>query len=439
MAKVYYVDPLCGNDAWDGLSCQTPKKEYRTIHPQPGDSILFRRGRVMRDVLMMRPGSEGARITYGAYGQGDKPVFLGSMDLSDPAVWAEESPHLWVYNGDIPLEVCNFVFDHGKSFGNLRWEIADLDEQGEWYYSHMGKIPVDPNGAPQKLYLYSEKNPGESYTSIECVIKYHRMAGIETEWGLHHVTLQDISFENFHEGFQSWIANDITIRRCDFRYVGGAVWSRERRIRCGNAIEFWEGADNILIEECLFDEIYDSAITHQGTRKYAPSRRFVIRNNIFRNCGMAAYEVRDFVPIDSHFDNNLCLWAGGGFAMQNEQPPRQSEIYPEPMGHHVFLWRMPVATEDGGLTIRNNIFCEAPYGAAIYSIISPEAEAQLDLGGNVYCQSADQPFWHYGGKDYTIDEFTRYQAETGRDIDSIACGAEECKQKILDAGWKIYD
>lgn len=41
-------------------------------------------------------------------------------------------------------------------------------------------------------------------------------------------------------------------------------------------------------------------------------------------------------------------------------------------------------TDGGGLQIKNNVFYNAPYGAAIYSIISQDAEKQVDLEKNTY-------------------------------------------------------
>ena len=64
--------------------------------------------------------------------------------------------------------------------------------------------------------------------------------------------------------------------------------------------------------------------------------------------------------------------------------PRQSEIWPQPMGHHIFLWRIKNPTENGGIKIENNVFGDAIYGKAIYSIIDKEAEKQLIIKDNEY-------------------------------------------------------
>jgi hypothetical protein len=68
------------------------------------------------------------------------------------------------------------------------------------------------------------------------------------------------------------------------------------------------------------------------------------------------------------------------------------------------------------LRIEGNRFGAAPVGAAIYSIISPEAEAQITLDHNTYTISNEQLLNRFGGVDYT--DFTRYRTETGQDAHS---------------------
>ncbi len=68
--------------------------------------------------------------------------------------------------------------------------------------------------------------------------------------------------------------------------------------------------------------------------------------------------------------------------MPGEDLPGKSEIWPQPMGHHIFLWRIPQASEGSSLSIKNNYFGPAPLGAATYSIISKEAQAQIFLDNN---------------------------------------------------------
>lgn len=424
MSTIYYIDPVRGNDENQGLSPKQPKQHYRTVRPAPGDSVLFKRGSVMRDVLEAADGEEGAMITYGAYGEGEKPVFLGSVNITDANYWSEESPNLWYYCGNLPSEACNIIFNGGESCGNMRWTLEDLKNQGEWFYTHLGmsgnSATKEQLSVPEKLYLYSEGNPGSVYHSIECAVwsvngVERRLAG-----GSHHIIFENLCFRNGGvHGLQSWNPRWLVVRHCDFQFIGGGIYNRQLRIRLGNGVEFWDSAEDNLVEDCVFYEVYDSCVTHQGSDTCVPAERVVYRHNLFVKYGMGAYECRDRLPIDTHFDNNICVRAGGGFAMQGEEPPRQSEIYPEPMGHHLFLWRIEKATPDGYLSIKNNIFYEAPYGAAIYSIISPEAAAQIELDNNCYYKSTDELYWHINGKSYTMGEFAAYQQESGQDKHSV--------------------
>lgn len=96
-AATYYVSAE-GSDENDGLS---PERAWRTLGRvnsaalAPGDRALFRRGDVWRGGLQPRSGAEGAPVTYGAYGDGPKPLLLGSVDKSDPADWRDEGENLW--------------------------------------------------------------------------------------------------------------------------------------------------------------------------------------------------------------------------------------------------------------------------------------------------------------------------------------------------------
>ena len=128
---------------------------------------------------------------------------------------------------------------------------------------------------------------------------------------------------------------------------------------------------------------------------------------------MGAYECRDLVPINTTFNNNICIDAGEGFSKNGEEMPRKSEIWPQPMGHHVFIWRVDKPEKNGSLEIKNNLFYNAPYGAAIYSIAAKEAEKQFCIDGNIYYTRNMQLINRIYGKDYK--SFREYQNETGFD------------------------
>jgi hypothetical protein len=436
MGQTYYIDPHDGSDTNRGLTQAEPFKTcaHRTF--LPGDTILFKRGSVFREMLSTCNGSEHGPVTYGAYGQGSKPVFLGSISSNDPHKWIQDQPSIWRYTGIFPSEVCNLVFNEGESCGHLRWNVKDLKKQGQWHYTAIGVSTVTQGSIQASqfehgvLYLFSSQNPAKFYSNIECVLWGQR----RLVSGQRYVVLEDLAFRNSGvHGFQDCRVDHIMIRRCDFEFIGGAVWSRDRRIRFGNAIEFWDGARDCVVEDCIFKNIYDSGVTHQGGQESDVPERVYFRNNLFVNCGMASYECRGPAAREIYFENNTCVHAGGELSMQGEVPPRQSELYPEPMGHHVFIWRMDQREKMGSVYIRNNIFYESPHGAAIYSTIHPEDEKNyFVLDNNCYYQTMGNLLCRMKGRNYSPSEFPQYQTECDQDAKSLFADPRFINEMISD-------
>ena len=81
--------------------------------------------------------------------------------------------------------------------------------------------------------------------------------------------------------------------------------------------------------------------------------------------------------------------AGCGFSHLRTNLPRMSEIWPQSMGHHIFLWRIEKPTKGSKFLIKNNVFLEAPHGFAICSIICREAEEQLNCDQNICLENKE--------------------------------------------------
>lgn len=394
----YYIDTKNGSNINDGTSAMTPVTDIGKLNISPGDTVLFKRGTYIRGRLNNICGTEGKPITYGAYGDGEKPVFCGSSDVSNGTIWVEERKNIWICTA-IQDEACNFVFNYTDEFGTLKWSEKELLEQGDFYDNYFGCRTVGkPVGADHKIYLYSEENPGEYYKQIECVTYGERNLA---DTG-HDMIFENLQFVNsgVHAIAGEGKSRNIVIRNCIFKNIGGCVWDEKQKIRFGNGVEFWNVADNIEISQCVFNNIYDSAVTHQGGQECEAANNLIFRDNIFIKCGMAAYEQRDVLPKYAEFTGNICLDAGEGFSKQGEIMPRKSEIWPQPMGHHIFLWRISKPTIDGNLILTHNMFLNAPYGAAIYSIISTAAEAQIRIAGNTYYTENQELLNYFNQKTY---------------------------------------
>lgn len=368
----YYIDSSSSVQG-NGSSPDSPLLSHESVALRPGDTMLFKRGTCYRGGVFPPDGTAEAPITIGAYGEGPAPRFYGSVDASRPEFWREETPGVWRFQGILESEVCNIVFDGGESFGILAWTPEAMDAPGKWRFSApfcAAKAP--PNAS---LLLCSDSNPAECHRSIEiCIFGARCMITAQR-----HVRFEDLHLlcSGVH-GFAAAGAEDIVVRRCEFSFIGGCPWRLEDHIRFGNGVEFWDGARDCLVEGCVFREIYDSCATTQGPgEKCRPFERIRFERNRCVNYGMAAFELRDRIGEDVVFNDNDCEGAGAGFSMQDETPPRASEIHPEPMGHHVFAWRIDHAWTNGRMEILRNAFRGSPTGAVFYDRISAEAMAQI--------------------------------------------------------------
>jgi hypothetical protein len=182
----------------------------------------------------------------------------------------------------------------------------------------------------------------------------------------------------------------------------------------------------------VFENIFDAGVTHQGSLEGEVPERIYFRNNLFIHCGIGAYECRGPAAREIYFENNTCVHAGGEFSLQGEAT-RESEFYPYPISHHVFIWWIDWSDKMGPVYIRNNIFYEAPLGAAIYSVISPEDEKHLVIDRNCYRQTTGEILCRLNGKDYRPADWTRYQKECNQDGQSILADP-----KFIDADGSDY-
>ncbi len=378
---IWYIDSVNGNDAADGKDEMSALRSVPLEGIHPGDCVLLKCGSVFHGALLSPNGEVGKPIRWSSYGEGLPPVFLGSEKADQESDWIEVAEHIWKWNVSVEDEVGNIIFDDGDSFGTLRWNFKELEEEGDWFFTHYGSRGKILEGEQVGLYLYSTRNPGKMYHQID-IAMYGARCLVKAE---HDVIIENIIFKNGGvHGFAASNTARICILNCRFENIGGCVWNSERKIRYGNGIELWEAAEDIRIENCSFHQIYDSCFTPQGAGKYSIPQNLICRNCLCEYYGMAALEVREVMPVNLVFENNACHYAGVGFAMQGEELPRKSEIWPQPMGHHVFIWNIKRSVEEGNIFIKNNFFGSVPCGSVVYSIVDEHEQNQVHYEGNRY-------------------------------------------------------
>lgn len=142
--RTFYVDSQTGQDSNDG---QAPEHAWRglervnTATLQPGDTVRFRRGGQWRGSLFPVSGDETGPVTYTSFGEGEKPLILGSLPRNRPQDWVQVSDKIWA---TLPME-----YQVGQA-------VTDL-QQGQWSRHHeagarveLTRVP-DPAGAIVRL------------------------------------------------------------------------------------------------------------------------------------------------------------------------------------------------------------------------------------------------------------------------------------------------
>ncbi len=265
--NIYYVSEKNGDDANDGKSPETAVKTIAGLYqklrfPGKGTVILFERGGTYRGQVTVTTG-----LTYGAYGEGDKPVISGSKkNYADPALWVEtDIKNVYKLTEEI-YNVGIITFDHaddahgnyddlyGKNriFGKDISSYIELHEDLEFF------------SCDKTLYLCSTLgNPGSRFKDIE----------IGTRIDVFDGAASDIVFDNLHvkhtgsHGIGLGSGNNVIVTNCEFSWLGGSLLGSygETTTQYGNAVELYGDCDGYYVTNNWMWQIYDTAITHQGS------------------------------------------------------------------------------------------------------------------------------------------------------------------------------
>jgi arylsulfatase len=417
-----YLDPLHASSNGNGRSPASPVRSLPdSLWGRPGMTILYKRGIVIRGEFSVFPGTHAAPVVIGAYGKGAKPLFIKSIDLDNAKYWVRENGNIWRCIKDLKATPCaNIIYNHEAYCGAMRWQLQDLHQQGDWYM-------IDTVGGKFRfrdaLYVYSKGNPAEVCDAIEYVPSgnFHTFGDNDSS-----IVVQDIHISNAGtHGFWFNGGHDITIRRCDISYIGGAVFTPRigkngKWVRYGNAIEIWKKGRYLAIEQCRVYENYDAGFVAQGSCGANCIDSVVVRNNIFFNNGFDNFDNSWGKEISRvYFENNTCVDAGAGWALQTEGRPRLSEFLPDTVGWHIFLDSF--AIDRSTIWIRNNIFYNATANELLkVNKLPAKGWPNVHLDYNCYYQkNPKDALVQVVDAVFRADGFRQYQRSTGKDAHSI--------------------
>jgi len=343
-ATNYYIDNTGGADSNNGLA---PGSAWQTLTKVnaaallPGDSVLFIRGGIWRGQLIPKSGNSSGNITYSAYGTGEKPQLLGSVNVSSAADWANIGGNVWQSIQSSAVDIGNLIFNGGASVGYKKWTASTLLNQGDFWWDKTGT---------QTVQIYSASNPALYYTDIEAAIgNFIVYAQLDSFF-----VMQNLAFKyGGADGIEIRNTHHVIIQDCDVSFIGGTELTTQ--VRYGGGVQFWAYSNNNIVQRCRFWEIYDDAVTNQCTpANSGPAQQYNLfyRNNLIWNCSESSYccDLRPAVLTGSflkniYFENNTCVNAGGGWAAAQR---------PDLKGFQIYFSAITAATDS--IFIRDNIF-----------------------------------------------------------------------------------
>lgn len=351
---VYYVS----NNGNDGQIGKTPETAIKTIEKllgmqkrgtiKAGDVVLFERGGEWHEKLTTKEG-----VTYSAYGEGDKPRILGSIEADDASQWiATEKTNIYKFNGVISKEqdVGNIVFNDGEAYGmrvlkdkttteDVTVKIGDNSVVSNGIETW--EFPVQPfkNGLDlnhhlayyhdweeETVYLYCEGgNPGDVFDSIELSTKGNVVNAKS------NVTIDNLCIRyGATHGVGAGTCENLTVRNCEVGWIGGAIQdlSNEGQGRLGNGIEIFGGANGYYVYNNYVYQCFDCGPTVQWHGTLSLGQTLIeadteIHDNVIEKCN-SPLEVwctsstpnskNSFALLKNcNLYNNLCRYSGYGF------------------------------------------------------------------------------------------------------------------------------
>lgn len=368
--EVYYISSN-GDDNNDGKTKETAWKTLGKIEENQTEfnentTFLFERGCVFRGFFGVKSGR-----SYGAYGEGEKPVFIGSeKNYAVGTLWHKYGDDIWTFDAKdesgAPLwDIGLIAFDYGKSVGIKKNSLEELACDFDYFH--------DTENAT--LYLkYSAGNPADMAESIEICSRRHVLYG----YNVHDISIENLCIR-YTGGHGIGLSNvqNVSIKGCEIGWIGGSL--QDPTVRFGNGIEIWNDCVNLDISYNWVYQCYDAGITHQGT--VCTHRDIRIANNLIENCN---YGLEFFVYEDSPivenvlYEGNIIRASGYTWGNQRFNPWAQSAIC---------CWHRK--TKANNFVIKNNIL-EISRWYLVYLTSPSERGLDIVFDGNFYYQKKAQ-------------------------------------------------
>lgn len=431
----YYVSND-GCDENDGLS---PESAIKTLYKVSllelceGDGVRFKRGDLFRGVLQTKSG-----VSYGAYGDGEKPKFYGwDFSLADTDLWElyDAEHNIWKMRKPI-LDTGTLVFNDGeyhsvklipsyikgrfvcrndesKLFSMAEQMVRDLDIYWEFDEiltttpSKGENFPIPDVASPKSLgtlYLRCDRgNPASVFDSIEALPR-RNMIYVRQNNDVHidNLCLKYIGCHAIGSGGQC--VKNLTVTNCEIGWIGGAIQhyfgtdpnypqgGRGTVTRFGNGVEVYGGCDGYKVLGCYIYQVYDAAATHQVTtfgKKYE-IKNVLYKHNLIEKC---VYGIEYFLEMnngdtESVMENitiadNIIRLGGYGWGQQRHNTDTPALIKGWSYENRAI-----------NFAIKDNVFDRSAY--RMLHLVAKEKSSCAELDGNIFIQYPGAMIGQYG-------------------------------------------
>lgn len=403
--KNIYVDSVSGNDANTGLNDSEAIKsitQLNTISLEAGDKVLFKRGSNFflweSSYPTLKSGLKYFNIQYSDYDNGTKPRFNGIKNATNSTHWTNGgSGNIWNTTFTLSADVGNIIIGNFESYGGLRRSLNKLSNNWDYYY----------NPSTQGLSIYLNENPGNYEVRL---IMEQTLFDVNDK---HDISFINLSLmQGSRHGLEGDNTENLFIRENDFSWLGGGIQTATRRY--GNGVQFWRNCNNNIVEYNFFYNIFDAAMTPQGTSGPDFSMtNLTFRYNIATNSEYCLEIIQS--DTDSNITNvtfyqNTCLDQGITWASsQRNDTVGQTSV------------RFGTVYNMEGVEIYNNIFENASAylwitGTCPNCSNNNSLYSDYNLYWRDYTEGNTSAFglWLWGTK----NTLTQWQTDSGKDADS---------------------
>ena len=351
--KTYYVS--ANGTSKDGTDINNPMslKEANNKTYHGNEKILFKCGDTFYGTINFNvEASEDEMFYMGSYGEGEKPIISGANILINRDAWELDE------EGIYKLDLSNYSNFDG--IGKTYWEPYNIgfvaDEQGNIYgirKKSKDKLLNQNDFYCESKYLYikSYENPTDKMGKIKFVSR-NDLVKLSSNTIICDLNIQYTGAHGIVKKNNE--INNVYMHDCIIQNIGGSVQVASTFTRYGNAVEFWNQAENTLVENCIIRNVYDAGCTVQGNTVITGFFNNIFRDNIFINCTydieMASYN-SDNSEKDAHLEkqiieNNISINQGNGWGYEVRPDKSPSSI--------LVLWGDNTIPENGDINLTNN-------------------------------------------------------------------------------------